>query len=132
MERELAKPHGLEVVHHAEDALLHLAGVLGAEDDHLHALEVDLDRGGGRHAGREAVRGELAGVVDDEVGFAEVDELLGCGTDEHVVLITKSDTLQFIRGSIRLTMKSAWYARLAMTRTLIRYFGSQPANPSKT
>ena len=63
--------------------LLHLAGVLGAEDDHLLALEVDLDRGGRRHASGEAVRRELAGVVDGEVGRAKVLELLGRRADEH-------------------------------------------------
>ena len=28
-------------------------------------------------------------------------------------------------------MNSAWYGREQITRTLIRFFGSQPANPSK-
>ena len=72
--------------HDGEDALLHLAGVLCAEDDHLHALEVDLDAGRRAHALREAVGGELAGVVDDEVGLAKVCELLFGGSDKHVVL----------------------------------------------
>ena len=71
--------------HYGEHALLHLAGVLGAEDDHLHALEVDLDRGGGGHSGRETVGGELAGVVDDKVGLAKVGEFFLSRTDEHVV-----------------------------------------------
>ncbi len=85
VERELVVLDGHEVVHDREDALLHLTGVLGAEDDHLVALEVDLDRGGGGHAGGEAVGGELAGVVDDEVGLAKVLELLLGRADEHVV-----------------------------------------------
>ena len=42
VEGELAGLDGLEVMRDREDTLLHLAGVL--EDNHLHALEVDLDR----------------------------------------------------------------------------------------
>ena len=72
--------------HNGEDTLLHLAGVLGAEDDHLHALEVDLDGGSRAHALGEAVGGELAGIVDDEVGLAEVLKLFFRRSDEHVVL----------------------------------------------
>ena len=72
--------------HDGEDTLLHLTGVLSTEDDHLHPLEVDLDRGSGRHALREAVRRELAGVVDDEVGLAEVLQFFFRRADEHVVL----------------------------------------------
>jgi hypothetical protein len=86
VQRELPKLDGLEVVHDREDSLLHLAGVLGTKDDHLHALKVDFDRGGRGHAGREAVGGELAGVVDDEVGLAKVGEFFGGRADEHVVL----------------------------------------------
>ena len=72
--------------HDGEYTLLHLTGVLGAEDDHLHPLEVDLDRGSGRHALGEAVRRELARVVDNEVRLAEVLELFLRRADEHVVL----------------------------------------------
>lgn len=64
---------------------LHLARVLGAKNDHLTTLEVDLDGRGRGHAGGEAVRRELTGVVDGEIGLAEVGELLGGRTDEHVV-----------------------------------------------
>ena len=32
---------GHQVVHQREDALLHLAGILGAQDDELAALEID-------------------------------------------------------------------------------------------
>ena len=74
------------VYHNREYTLLHLTGVLRSEDNHLHALEVDLDGGGRGHALREAVRGELAGVVDDEVGLAEVGELLLRRAYQHVVL----------------------------------------------
>ena len=80
------KSEGGRTYHDGEDALLHLTGVLCAEDDHLHALEVDLDGRGRGHALGEAVRGELAGVVDDEVGLAEVGQLLLRRADEHVVL----------------------------------------------
>ena len=80
------KSEGGRTYHDGEDALLHLARVLGAKNDHLHAIEVDLDGGGRGHALREAVRRELARVVNDEVGLAEVLELLFRRADEHVVL----------------------------------------------
>jgi hypothetical protein len=44
VKRKLTEFDGHEVVHNREDTLLHLSGVLGTEDNHLHALEVDLDR----------------------------------------------------------------------------------------
>jgi hypothetical protein len=65
---------------------LHLSCVLGTEDDHFHALEVDLDRCGGAHALGESVGGELTGIVDDEVRFTEVAEFLLGRSDQHVVL----------------------------------------------
>ena len=76
LDRHLVEEHG-------EDALLHLAGVLGAEDDHLLFSEVDGHGGARRHARRVAVGGELAGIVDDVVGL-EVLELLARRPDEHV------------------------------------------------
>jgi hypothetical protein len=85
VEGKLAKLDRLQVVHDGEDTLLHLTSVLGTEDDHLHSLEVDLDRGGGSHTGGESVGRELTGVVDDKVGFTKVGELLGSGSDQHVV-----------------------------------------------
>ena len=72
--------------HDGEDTLLHLTGVLSAEDDHLHTLEVDLYGGRGGHALGETVGGELAGVVDDEVGLAKVGQLLLRRAYQHVVL----------------------------------------------
>lgn len=78
---------GIELTYHdAENTLLHLAGVFRTKDDHLHALKVDLDRGGAGHAGGETVGGELAGVVDDEIGLAPVGEFLLGRADKHVVL----------------------------------------------
>ena len=71
------------VEEHGEDTLLHLAGVLGAEDDHLLVGEVDGDRRGRGHADGVAVGREGAGVVDDIVGV-EVLELLAAWADEHV------------------------------------------------
>lgn len=76
VERELTEFDGLEVVHDGEDTFLHLSCVLGAKNDHFHALEVDLDRGGGAHTLGESVGGELTGIVDDEVWFTELAELL--------------------------------------------------------
>lgn len=66
-----------------EDALFHLAGVLGAENDHFLLGEVDGDRRGRRHALGVAVGGEGAGIVDGVVGV-EVLELLAGRADEHV------------------------------------------------
>jgi hypothetical protein len=86
VERERLELYRLEVVHDGEDALLHLSGVFGTEDDHLHALEVDLDRGRRGHTGRESVGRELTGVVDDEIWLAKVFQFLGRRADEHVVL----------------------------------------------
>ena len=74
-----------EVVRDREDALLHLAGVLGAEDDQLAVLEAQVDARLGVHAGGEAVGGERAGVVDDEVGLAERRQLLARRADQHGV-----------------------------------------------
>lgn len=85
VERQVAELDRLEVVHDGEDALLHLARVLGAENHHLATLEVDLDRSLRRHARREAVGRELARVVDGEIGRAKLLELLGRRADEHVV-----------------------------------------------
>ena len=63
--------------------LLHLSSVLGTKDNHLLLSEVDRDRGGGGHAGSEAVGRESTGVVDCVVGV-EVLELLAARPDEHV------------------------------------------------
>ncbi len=72
-----------EVVHQGEDAFFHFAGVFGAKDDHFFFLKADIDGGLGGHAGGESVGGELAGVVDGEVGLAEVGQFLLRGIDEH-------------------------------------------------
>ena len=49
-----------EVVGDGEHALLHLAGVLGAEDDQFAVFEAEVDARLGAHAGGEAVGGECA------------------------------------------------------------------------
>jgi len=72
--------------HNGEDSLLHFSGILCAENDHFHALEVDLNRGGRAHALGEAIGGELTSIVDDEVGLAKVGKLFISGADKHVVL----------------------------------------------
>ena len=53
---------GREVIRDGEDALLHLAGVFGAEDDQFAVLEAEVDAGRRAHAGREAIGGKGAGV----------------------------------------------------------------------
>lgn len=74
---------GALVEHDGEDTLLHLARVLGTEDDHLLLGKVDGDRGARGHTLSVAVGGEGTGIVDGVVGV-EVLELLARGTDEHV------------------------------------------------
>lgn len=86
MEGKLAELDGLEVVHDGEDTLLHLTGILGTEDNHLHSLEVDPNGGGGSHAGGESVGRELTSVVYDEIGLAEIFEFLRSWSNEHIVL----------------------------------------------
>jgi hypothetical protein len=81
---------GLEVVHDGKDSLLHLTSVFGTENDHFHSLEIDLDRGGGGHTGRESIGGELTSIVDDEIGFTKVGEFFGSRSDQHVVLVGQS------------------------------------------
>lgn len=71
------------VEQHGEDALLHLASILSAEDDHLLFGKVDGDRRGGGHSLSPSVGGEGAGVVDDIVRVEGL-ELLTRGPDEHV------------------------------------------------
>lgn len=80
MQREDA-PLGHEVVHDAEEALLHLAGVLRAQDHHLPPSEVDVYARGRRHVVRVTVTGELPGVVNCEVRRAEALQLLVRGPD---------------------------------------------------
>jgi hypothetical protein len=75
VERELAKLDRLEIVHDGKDPLLHLSGVFCPEDNHLHPLEVDLDRGCGTHALGESIGRELTGVVDDEIWFTKITKL---------------------------------------------------------
>lgn len=71
--------------HNRENTLLHLSGIFGTEDNHLHALEVDLDRGSGGHTSSETVGRELPGVVDDEIWLAKVLKLSFGRSDQHVV-----------------------------------------------
>lgn len=66
-----------------EDALLHLAGVFGAKNDHLPLGKVDGDRSSRGHAFGEAVCRERSGIVNHVVGM-EALEFLGRGADKHV------------------------------------------------
>lgn len=76
---------GHEIMHDAEKAFLHLAGVLGAEDHHFPSLKVKIDAGGGGHEGGVTIAGEHSSVVDGEVWSAEILQLLFSGSDAHVV-----------------------------------------------
>ena len=83
--REHVVLNGEQVVHDREDRLLDLAGVLGAhhEDDAL--LEVDEDGGLGVGAVDLRVELEGGGGHHDEVGLAEVAQLLVGRADEHLM-----------------------------------------------
>lgn len=83
-----------KIYHDREDTLLHFTSILSAEDDHLHALEIDFNGGGGAHALGETVGGELTSIVDDKVGFAKVFELLLGWANEHVVLRRVRNNMQ--------------------------------------
>ena len=72
--------------HDGEDTLLHLPSVFRTQDDHFHALEVDLDRGGAAHTLGKAVGRELTRVVNDKVRFAKSSQLFFRRADQHVVL----------------------------------------------
>lgn len=66
-----------------EDSLLHLAGVLGTQDNHLLLGKVDGHGGSRGHTLGEAVGREGTGVVDDIVGV-EAAELFPTRADKHV------------------------------------------------
>ena len=75
---------GQHVVHHGEDALLDLAGILAARDDHDVILIVHQD--GGLAAGAVALGDALeAGGRDDHVVFLEGGQLLGGGTAQQLM-----------------------------------------------
>ena len=74
-----------EVVEQREHALLHLAGILGAEDHHLLRFERQVDARLRGHPVRPLVGRKPAGVVDHGVGVAEVGEFLLRGPDQHRV-----------------------------------------------
>lgn len=76
-------------MHDGEDTLLHFSSVFGTENDHFHSLEIDLDRGGGCHTGRESIGRELTSVVNDEIGFTKVGEFLCSRSNQHVVLVVR-------------------------------------------
>ena len=134
VERKLAEFDGHEVVHDGEDTLFHLSSVLGTEDNHLHALEVDLDGGGRGHTGSETVGRELAGIVNNKVGLAKLLELVLGGTDEHVVheegvvgSCANDSDLDAVLGVPLVIDRAEWV--VVMDQGVI---GLTPAKPSKT
>ena len=72
---------GHEVVHQGEETLLHFAGILSAEDDHLIAVQIHIDGSERGHVLAETVHGEVASIVNGEERLAEVVELLLSGTN---------------------------------------------------
>lgn len=71
------------VKQNSENALLHLSGILGTENDHLLVGEVDGNRRGRGHPGGESVSWEGTSIVDGVVGM-EMLELFPRWSDEHV------------------------------------------------
>ena len=71
------------VEQNGEDALLHLTGILGTEDDHLLLDKVDGDRGAGSHTLGVSVSREGTGIVDGVVGV-EMFELFPSRPNKHV------------------------------------------------
>lgn len=78
---------GHEVVHDAEEALLHLPRVLRPEDHHLPALQAQIDARRRGHGVREAVAGEAPGVVDGEIRGPELREFLGARPNTPILMI---------------------------------------------
>lgn len=78
---------GHEVVHDTEDALLHLASVLGPQDSELLFLEVHYDGSLASHILCLGVSREFASIKDCEVNTLckILRQLLVRGTDEHLL-----------------------------------------------
>ncbi len=76
---------GHQVIHHREDPLFHLTGVLRAEDHQFAMLETEVDAGLAGHLRGVGVRRETASVQDHHVGFVEFRQLFHGGPDQHVV-----------------------------------------------
>lgn len=82
-----------EIVHHTEQAFLHLPGVLRAEDYHFSSTKVDVYARRRRHVMRVAIARELTGIVYGEVWSAKMLQLLVCGSDapaSHRVVLHSS------------------------------------------
>ena len=76
---------GHQIVHDREDALFHFTGVLRAQEHKFAILETESDTRLGGHAFNLGIGVSGAAVIDDEIGLAEVGQLLRCGADQHVV-----------------------------------------------
>ena len=72
--------------HYRKDTLFHFTSVFSAKDDHLHTLKVYFNGSSRTHALCETVGRKLASVVDNEIGFPKVGELLFSRADKHVML----------------------------------------------
>lgn len=75
-----------EVVHNGEDSLLHLSGILRAENHHLSLLEVQRNCGIVHNIGDVLVRSELSSIEDVVVrSILEITVKLGLSRfDKHV------------------------------------------------
>ena len=76
----------IKVYHNRKDTLFHFTSVFSAKDDHLHTLEVYLNGSSRTHAFCETVGRKLTSIVDNEIGFTKVGELLFSRANEHVML----------------------------------------------
>jgi hypothetical protein len=76
----------IKAYHNRKDTLFHFTSVFSAKDDHFHTLEVYLDGSSRTHAFCETVGRKLTSIVDNEIGFTKVVELLFGRADKHVML----------------------------------------------
>mmetsp|Transcript_101182 Transcript_101182/g.283640 ORF Transcript_101182/g.283640 Transcript_101182/m.283640 type:complete len:405 (+) Transcript_101182:370-1584(+) len=74
-----------QVVHDGKDPLLHLTGILRAQDHHLATLEGHRNGRGGGHALGLAIGGKHTGVEDDEGGLEARLQLLLRRRHEHIL-----------------------------------------------
>ena len=74
-------------MHHSEDTLLHLTGILVSEDGHFSEFEVDANRGSGRHVFGVGISVELTSIDHGEVWtLGKVLLQVGLGvTDQHLL-----------------------------------------------
>ena len=74
-----------DVVHQREQGFLHFTGILGAQDDDLVGIQVQIDARLGRHTRRVAIRRKSSSIYYRAIGFAEIIQFRRRWPDQHVV-----------------------------------------------